>query len=422
MGVVSMERTDYEVLVIGGGAAGCAVSASLLARNPHLRLAIIEPSDTHYYQPAWTLVGGGTFKRQNTAKPMARVLPRGAKWLRTTAATIQPEHNTVVMADGAAITYGVLVVCPGLRLNWDGVEGLRSTLGQNGVTSNYHFEHCPTTWELVKGLTRGTAIFTQPPMPIKCAGAPQKALYLSCNHWEKKDVLYNINVEFYNAGAALFGVKDFVPPLMEYIQRYKAKLCFNSTLKAVDGPGRRAVFEQKKEDGSVERVEKQFDFLHAVPPQVPPDLVKDSPLAGAGGWLEVDHETLCHPRYPNVFGLGDVIIAPNAKTAAAVRKQAPVVAANVLNVLKGQEPEWGYDGYGACPLTVERGKVVLAEFGYGGKLLPTFPMDPTVPRRSAWLLKQHVLPVVYWDVMLRGREWLVKPKPRAAKADIAKAA
>jgi sulfide:quinone oxidoreductase len=68
-----------------------------------------------------------------------------------------------------------------------------------------------------------------------------------------------------------------------------------------------------------------------------------------------------------------------------------------------------YDGYGSCPLTVERGRIVLAEFGYGGKLLPTFPLDPTVPRKSAWFLKATLLPWIYWNGMLRGREWLARP-------------
>ena len=156
-------------------------------------------------------------------------------------------------------------------------------------------------------------------------------------------------------------------------------------------------------------VEKDFDMIHVVPPQTAPDFVRKSALADAAGWVEVSPETLQHPRYGNVFGVGDACSAPNAKTAAAVRKQAPVVAENVLALLDGKELRAIYDGYGSCPLTVERGKVILAEFGYGGKLLPTFPLEPTTPRRSAWLLKARILPHLYWDVMLKGREWLCAP-------------
>lgn len=404
-----VHHAPYDVLIVGGGAAGCSAAASVLKRRPDVSIAIIEPRDIHYYQPGWTLVGGGIFDRARTERPMARALPKGVKWIRAAVAGFEPEHNAVVLEDGTRIPYRTLIAAPGLTLRWNAIEGLADTLGKNGVTSNYLFDLAPYTWQLVQGLRGGTAIFTQPPMPIKCAGAPQKAMYLSCDHWRRQGVLGNINVEFQTAAAVLFGVADFVPPLMKYVERYGAKLNFNSQLTAVDGPARKAWFDVKKSDGIIAKTERSFDMIHVVPPQTAPDFVRQSPLADATGWIEVDHETLRHKRYGNIFGLGDGCSAPNAKTAAAVRKQAPVVAENVLAVLDGRGPRALYDGYGSCPLTVERGKVILAEFGYGGKLLPTFPLDPRVPRRLAWKLKAQWMPSIYWDLMLRGREWLAEP-------------
>ena len=400
----------YDVLVVGGGAAGCAVSASLLRRNPDLRIAIVEPRDQHYYQPGWTLVGGGIFDRARTERAMGRCIPQGAQWIRAAVAGFEPDQQRVVLEDGNRIGYRALIVCPGLTLNWDAIEGLKSTLGKHGVTSNYQFELAPYTWQLVQNLRQGRALFTQPPMPIKCAGAPQKAMYLSCDWWLKEGVLSNIEVDFCSAGAVLFGVPTFVPPLMQYVDRYGAHLNFNTTLLAVDGPGHKAWFKQVDAQGNSQEIEKTFDFLHAVPPQRAPEFIRQSPLANADGWVEADHETLRHPRFGNIFSLGDVCAAPNAKTAAAVRKQAPVVAENVLAVPAGKGPRALYDGYGSCPLTVGHGKVVLAEFGYGGKLLPTFPLDPAVPRRLAWDLKVKMMPSIYFDMMLRGREWLAEPK------------
>jgi sulfide:quinone oxidoreductase len=278
-------------------------------------------------------------------------------------------------------------------------------LGKNGVTSNYRADLAPYTWKLVREMKRGKALFCQPPLPIKCAGAPQKAMYLSCDHWLRGGVLHDIEVEFDLAGPTLFGVAAFVPALMKYVEKYRAKLRFNSTLVKVDGASRLAWFDVKNERGAVSREVRQFDMLHVVPPQVAPEVVRTSVLADKAGWCEVNHATLQHPRYSNVFSLGDVCSTPNAKTAAAVRKQVVVVAENLLAQRDGRPLARAYDGYGACPLTVELGKVVLAEFGYGGKLLPTFPLDPTVPRRSAWWLKVILLPWVYWHLLLKGQEW-----------------
>ncbi|MCD1638063.1 TIGR01244 family sulfur transferase [Stutzerimonas frequens] len=411
----------YDVLVIGGGAAGCAVTASLLKRDPNLRIAVIEPREQHYYQPGWTLVGAGVFDRANTERAMSRCIPPKAQWIHAAAEAFEPEHQQVVLEDGSRIGYRALVVCPGLALDWDAIEGARDSLGKYGVTSNYAFELAPYTWQLVQQLRHGRALFTQPPMPIKCAGAPQKAMYLSCDHWLRQGVLKDIQVDFCSAGAVLFGVADFVPGLMAYVERYGAELNFNNRLTAVDGPARKAWFDVVDSNGQSRRVVREFDMLHLVPPQHAPEFIRQSALSTADGWFEAEHETLRHPRFGNIFSLGDVCSAPNAKTAAAVRKQAPVVAENVLSVLGGAGPRAIYDGYGSCPLTVERGKVILAEFGYGGKLLPTFPLDPKVPRRLAWKLKTRWMPSIYFDMMLKGHEWLAEPKhldfePRPAEA------
>jgi sulfide:quinone oxidoreductase len=248
-------------------------------------------------------------------------------------------------------------------------------------------------------------------MPIKCAGAPQKAMYLSCDIWRDSGVLPAIDVEFHNAGAVLFGVATYVPVLMEYIEQYGIDLRLESNLVAVDGDRRVATFE-RKQDGVAERIERAFDILHVVPPQVSHTVVAKSPLAVANGFVDVDEATLRHKRYDNVFSLGDAAGTSNAKTAAAARMQAPVVAVNALAALDGKPPAADYNGYGSCPLTVERGKIVLAEFGYGGKLLPSFPswlLDGTRPTRAAWFLKERMLPPIYWQGMLKGREWMAAP-------------
>lgn len=403
-------KNTFDIVVVGGGSAGIGVAASLLNRDPKLQIAVIEPSEYHYYQPSWTLVGGGAFQVDDSRRTTKSVMPNQATWIQSSVSSFDPDSNTVTTDKNEILQYSELVVCPGLKIKWDAIEGLQDSLGKNGVTSNYSFEFAPYTWKLTQELQKGKALFTQPPMPIKCPGAPQKAMYLSCYEWFTKGRLNQIEVELHNAGGALFSVADFVPPLMDYVKKYNAKLEFNSNLVKIDGPNKKAYFANKAADGTVQTVEKDFDMLHVSPPQGPQEFMKNAPISNADGWVDVNQATMQHTKYPNVFGLGDACSTPNSKTAAAARKQVVVVADNIIAMRAGKAITAKYDGYGSCPLTVERGKVVLAEFGYGGKLLPTFPwlVNPLKATVLGWILKRDLLPWIYWNLMLKGREWFAK--------------
>ncbi len=404
---------EHDVVIVGGGAAGIAVAASLLSRDPNVDIAIIEPAEVHYYQPGWTLVSAGVFQAQDTARSMASVLPAGVRWIKSAVAAFEPQSNRLVLEGCRLVQYKQLIVAAGLKLDWNAIPGLAQTLGQHGVTSNYRFDLAPYTWQLVQGLQRGTALFTQPLPPFKCAGAAQKAMYLAADHWRSKGVLQQMDIHYCSAAGVLFHVPDYVPALMSYIQAYGIDLRLQERLVAVNGPAQEATFAAVDAQGQAQTITRRFDLLHVVPPQTAPDFVRHSPLADAAGWVDVDAQTLQHKVYANVHALGDVGNSPNSKTAAAARAQAPVVAHNVMVALGRSKGKAKYNGYGSCPFTVERGKVVLAEFLYEGKLAPTFPtwlINGKKPSRLAWLLKERLLPPVYWSAMLKGREWLVNPE------------
>ncbi len=398
-----MSTQHYSVLIIGGGAAGVSVANTLRRANKTMSIAVVEPSEQHYYQPGFTLVGGGVYTLQQTRRNQADLLPKSVNWIKEYTETFQPDANTVTLRSGAVIGYDFLVVCPGLQLDWHKVEGLPETLGKNGVCSNYSPETVAYTWQCIQQLASGTALFTQPPMPIKCAGAPQKIMYLAADRWRKKGILDQFTVEFCTAGPSLFGVPFFAKALSQVATGYGIKTHFNCHLVAIDGPSQTAVFEITDADGNQRREQKSFDMIHVTPPQSAPDFIQHSPLSHTSGWLDVNDKTLQHPRYANVFGLGDVTTTPNAKTAAAVRKQVPVVVDNILNLSDGKALREGYDGYGSCPLTTSLGKAMLAEFAYGGKVTPSFPLlDPRKNRRLWWWGKTVGFPWLYWQVMLKG--------------------
>lgn len=409
----SASSNTHQVVVIGAGAAGTSVAASLLRQRPGLDVAIVEPSDIHYYQAAFTLVGGGAYSLAKTARPQAQTLPQGARWIRAAADTLQPEHNRITLTDGREIGYDVLVVTPGLKLDWDKIEGLRDTLGRNGVCSNYDPSLAEYTWQCLKQFRGGKAFFTQPPAPIKCAGAPQKIAYLAADYFRKKQIAGQCELRFYAAGGALFSVPDFVPYLEKVARGYNIGLLLNHNLVAVNGDKREATFRFTDSAGDVQEITESFDLLHVTPAQCPQDFVKNSPLANADGWVDVDQHTLQHVRFANVFSLGDSSSLPTSKTAAAVRKQSPVAVANILAHLAKAQLKASYDGYTSCPIVTGYGKVMLAEFVYGGKVTPTLPLSPFKESAFYWQVKKRALPPFYFDYMLKGREGDIAHKPRS---------
>ncbi len=406
------QTKSHRIVILGAGAAGLAVAARLLRLSPELDVALIDPAQFHYYQPGWTLVGGGVFTADQTRRPMIDLIPPGAKWFRQAVKAVEPQAQRIILADDTVVTYEYLVVCPGLRCAWERIEGLPQTLGKNGVSSNYRYDLAPYTWELIRNFHGGRALFTQPPMPIKCPGAPQKIAYLAADYFRQHDITANLT--FCIAGDVLFGVKPFARALEPIARRYGIALEYRHNLMAVDGERRVATFQATAADGTPRQVTHEFDLLHVTPPQVTPDFLQNSEIVNADGFVEVDQYSLQHLHFGNIFSLGDAAGTANSKTAAAVRQQAPVVVRNLLAAIHGEAAAARYDGYGSCPLTTAYGKVMLAEFRYNGEVTPSFPLDPFKERRSMWWLKTRLLPFLYWQVMLKGWEIDVPHyKPRA---------
>jgi sulfide:quinone oxidoreductase len=405
---MSSSTKRFSVVIVGGGAAGVTVASILRRQAPHITVALIDPSRTHDYQPAWTLVGAGEFDVAATRRPMQSVLASGVTWLCERVASFEPATNSLTLAQGDVIGYEQLVVAAGLQTNWSQIEGLTDTLGRNGVCSNYSFDTAPYTWKCIQGLQAGRALFTQPPMPIKCPGAPQKILYMAADIFKRQN--RTVEMGFFNAGPAIFGVPFYARALEKVVAHYAIKANYGHTLVAVNGPAKEAVFETTVDGVKTRRTEK-FDMLHVTPPQSAPDFIKASPFADAGGFVAVNKHSLQSTHFPNVFALGDCAGTPNSKTAAAVRAQAPLVVENLLALRANQPLTAHYDGYASCPLTTSVGKIILAEFGYDGVIMPSFSADPRQPMRRHWHLKKHFLPWLYWNVMLKGNtkpDWHAK--------------
>jgi len=393
----------HQIVIVGGGNAGLSVASKLLLKNKHLDIAVVDSASKHYYQPAWTLVGGGVFDIKKTERNQSDVMPKGVKWIKEKVTGFMPESNTIQLETGNTLQYDYLVVAAGIQLNWHEIKGLKETLGKNNVCSNYSFENAPYTFECIKNFKGGKAIFHNPHTPVKCGGAPHKIMYVAADYFRKHGFLDKTDIQYWSGGTKLFAVPKYEKTLLNVCKRADIGLNFNVKLVEVDGVNKRAKFVGIGENNKDKEYIVDFDMLHVTPPQSAPDFIRSSSLANNAGWVDVDKHTLQHVKYPNIFSLGDSSGLPTSKTGAAIRKQAPVLVENLLAVLNNKKLAANYNGYTSCPLVTGYGKLVLAEFDYDGKPQETFPFDQSKERRSMYVLKKYLLPWLYWTKILTGK-------------------
>jgi len=402
-------KTSAHIVIAGSGLGGIAVANRLSRMLDGAKITIVDRKEEHNYQPGYTLVATGVWAVDKVRDRNADFQPAGVEWVKDMVAGFDPAANTVVTAGGQRIPYDFLVVATGVHLDYAQIEGMDvGAIGSNGLTSVYPSpQAAQATWAAMQAFTAkgGNAVMTLPATPLKCAGAPLKMSFMLRDRLLKAGTLGASKISFQSALGNVFGVKVVNDNVLERWNTLGIDVEFSRKLTAIDIGARRATFVSPEG----EKQEMPYDFIHVVPPMRAPDAVKISDLAwkegpfAAGGWLEVDKATLQHRRYPNVFGIGDINGTPRGKTAATVKKSAPLVAHNLVEVIAGRNADEHFDGYTSCPLITREGSAMLIEFDYEGRLTPSLPMiEPLNDSFFAWLMKYRMLKPAYMAV-LKGR-------------------
>lgn len=409
-----------KVVIIGGGAAGISMASRLLSYLPNPDITIIDPSDTHYYQPGFTLIASGVYSPDEVSKPQADCMPSGAKWVKDSAVFVDTQKNVVKTAKSGDIAYDFLVVAPGLQINWNAVEGITyDTIGQGDAYCIYDHAAAVKTWQGIQKFVEkgGRGVYTDTYTKHKCGGAPKKICLLTEHRFRKNGNRDKASFEFYTASKELYDVPYFTPRLLQIYKQRGIGLNLNTRVKGVDTAAKKVYFTRTAKNPDTNKVEsidfvKDYDFLHFLPPMSAPDFIKESGLSdtegshAAEGWVATDKETLVHKKFNNIICLGDVAGIPTSKTSAAIRKQVPIAAKNLCRLMEGKAPEFKYDGYAACPIITDYGHVLMCEFDYNKQPKISFPLDlffdMSHEQWVAWLLKVYMLKPMYFYGMLNG--------------------
>ena len=410
-------KAKGKIVIIGGGAAGLSMAARLERWLDDPDITLIDPSDRQFYQPGFTLIASGVYQPNEVWKKQEDCMPDGIKWVKDSVVAIDPVWNQVTTAQNGKIPYDFLVLTPGLQCNWEKVEGItQKTLGQGNAHCIYDFEGAQKTWQAIQAFAQkgGKGIYTDTYTKHKCGGAPKKICLLTEHYARKQGTREKLDFHYYTASKELYDVPYFTPRLIEIYKERNVPFEVNVRVKGVDTQAKR-VYMEKIETKGEEKITTPFvedyEFLHFVPPMSAPDFVREAGLGwtegklAADAWVMVDKETLVHKTYPNIISLGDVAGIPTSKTSAAIRKQVPIAAKNLISLMEGKEPMEKYNGYAACPIVTDYGHVLLCEFDYEKNPDVSFPftlIDTSKEQWLAWLLKVYILKPLYFYGMLNG--------------------
>lgn len=389
-----------KLLIIGGGSGGCTMAAKLSKYERDM--IVLEPSEIHYYQPLFTLIGGGMKTLSQSRCSMKSVLPKHVNWIQDKVNSFNPEDNSVTTSNGDTISYDYMVISIGLQYNYDQIIGFKEALDSkdSGVCTNYSPQYVEKTYQILKNFNGGNAIFTFPNTPIKCAGAPQKIMYITEDYLRRKGKRDQANVMYKTSTPTIFGIKKYAQKLQQICNTRNISVHTRQNLIQIHPTQKKATFEFLDEPNKTTSIE--YSMLHVTPPMNSPDVLRKSNLSNSDGYLDVDQYTLRHNVYGNIFGIGDCTSCPTSKTGAAVAAQSNVVLKNLINVINGKNIKEKYDGYTSCPLVTGYSKCILAEFDYNLKPLETFPINQGNELRSMFVMKKHILPFIYWNAMLKG--------------------
>ncbi|MDR9413058.1 MAG: FAD-dependent oxidoreductase [Spiribacter sp.] len=400
-------QTQARILIAGAGAAGLSIATRLSRQLDGARITLVDSREVHLYQPGLTLVATGNWTPGHVEDRNQRYIPEGVEWVKDDIVEFMPDQDQVATAGGDTLDYDYLVITTGLQLNFDEIEGMDTDLiGRNGIGCVYASpDHAERTWQAASTFIEsgGVGLFTRPPGPIKCAGAPLKVTMLIEDALQDKGNRANAELHYLPPAEGLFSQPDVNAFLKDYFpSKRDIAIDYNHPLTAIDAERQEATFTTP--DGPVTR---DYDFIHVVPPMSAPDMIRHGELGWQDGsfqgWLEVDQYSMQHRRYPNVFGAGDVVGTPIGKTAASVKAQAPVVADNVVAAIQDQAFPAAWNGYTSCPLITEKGQAMLVEFDFDLAMTPSFSfIDPMESQWAPWFLKDRMLHAAY-NAMLRGR-------------------
>ena len=377
------------ILVLGGGIGG-VVTANRLRRHLDRRHRVVlvdrDPTFTFAASYLWVMTGERT-PRQIT-RPLHRLTRRGIDVVIGDIQEIDPGALTATV-DGRKLTADHLVVALGAEQVPQTIPGM--------AEAGHTFATLPGARRLgieLDAIGRGRILVVTAGPVYRCPAAPYEAAFLIDAHLRRRGVRDRVEVAVHSAepmpmGVAGVNVADAVKALLA-----AKDISYQASHQIASAEAGRAVFSDGKVEG--------FDLLAYMPAIAPPPVIAGSTLAGPGGWIETDRQTL-RTGFENVYAIGDNVQMllgigkPLPRAGIFAHSQGKVVADNIVAAIHGKPSTARFDAHGGCFIEIGDGR---AGYGSGDFYAEPSPAVRVRPPARRW----HLGKVAFEQEVIR--RWL----------------
>ncbi|MCB1166732.1 MAG: NAD(P)/FAD-dependent oxidoreductase [Leptospiraceae bacterium] len=393
-----------QIIIVGGGTAG-TMMAHHLSRRLNLKeweISLIDPEETHYYQPGYLFLPFGIYEESDIAKPRGSLLPRSTSWIRTGAEEIIPDRNVVRLQDGSEKSYDLLIIATGSHIAPEETEGMQGNGWRKNIFDFYSSEGASALRGPLHGFQGGDLVIHVNEMPIKCPVAPLEFCFLSDYYLQKWGIRQKTRITYITPLDGAFTKPVAAQALGHLMSDKGIDVVADFNAERIDN-------EEQKIIGYDGR-EIHYDLLVTVPTNMGDSLIERSGFGDDLNFVPVDKHTLQAKVKDNIFVIGDATDVPTSKAGSVGHFEGELLIENILRYLGGKELEPSFDGHANCFIESGHKKGLLIDFNYDQEPVPgRFPIAGLGPLS---LLKENrmnhwgklAFKWIYWNMIVKARK------------------
>lgn len=392
------------LLVLGAGTAGTMV-VNRLRRVLDLeewRITIVDPLETHYYQPGFLFIPFGMYSKNDVVKPMRDFIPAGVEVIKSAADLIEPEQNRVKLADGRILGYDFLVIATGSYIHPEETPGLQEHEWRRSIQEFYTLEGALALAKHLRTWQGGRLVVNVVENPIKCPVAPIEFIMLADWFFHEQGIRDRVELIYATPLSSAFTKPIAAKHIGDILEQKNIQVVPDFVVEHVDPDAKKLVHYDESE--------VEYDLLVTIPLHKGDEVIARSGMGDELNYVPVDPHTLLSTTYPNIFVFGDAAALPTSKAGSVIHYAVDGFTENFLRYIDGLELLPNFDGHANCFIESGFGKGMLIDFNYEVEPLPgRFPLPGIGPfallqesEMNHW--GKMMFRWMYWNILLKGQE------------------